>query len=390
MAVKPPASAVSSIPKGGRVFSDLLRSSRLAGLAQPIDARPNRTRPEYGSTSLRDRKMKNQAEVGRIRPSNQVVHTTPASNHRADYGLKRSMPQPLKSRYITVDNLDTVYGFTDYHPGASQALVLNRIRSLNIAPHPIPRTSDPGAQISATLSPLLSGDTPTGTQWTLNRPHKPALDEFVRWVHTTYDTDPVLSAALKTHAPSIGGSAESIQSTLKSMASSKSAVIRAQLERIISRFADQQHNSIISRDDVQTAKRIVSHSPIATAGASYVLPGALKTSPDGVAMNTAVPGRLLDRSSHTVAAAGVVALSDMGSRVGGSRALVHRTTKEFVAHSLKIKPTTGQINLYLRTPRNNARDRVDRRSAAKHVVTAPAKQPSAVVPLYNMIKNALY
>lgn len=93
-------------------FTNLLRHSRLSSLPKAVKMETNL----------------------RATPKQQVIHTTPASFHRHDFGLKRTMPARMKSPYITLNALDTYEGMTDFERGSSYYLKHKRSQELGIAP----------------------------------------------------------------------------------------------------------------------------------------------------------------------------------------------------------------------------------------------------------------
>ncbi|KAF5098952.1 hypothetical protein D0Z00_001818 [Geotrichum galactomycetum] len=94
-------------------FSSILRNSRLATLPK-VRASGN----------------------AKVVPQGQVIHTTPASLHRKDFGLKRTMPERFSTPYITVDALDGYEGMTKFDYGSSFYLKHKRFQELGIPSNP--------------------------------------------------------------------------------------------------------------------------------------------------------------------------------------------------------------------------------------------------------------
>lgn len=98
------------------VFDNAFRKSRLNSLPKRAGNLP------HGQQQL-SRKQKRQS------PIDQVITTTPASFYRQDWGLKRPLPWK-KTKFVTIDEIDTSTGMTDFNPGDKYTMIQNRIKEL--------------------------------------------------------------------------------------------------------------------------------------------------------------------------------------------------------------------------------------------------------------------
>ena len=279
--------------------------------------------------------------------SRQVIFSTPASNHRKDFGLKRTMPRPLKSKYITLDNWDTKYGFTDYSPGSSKALVLKRINSLQAPVVPIyPRRNeyetgnDQNKKIAYT-SPLFAGSTSislNSTAMISNCLNKGSVNrkDFLTWLKTNYN---------QTYNELI------VENGHKSKRRSPRLMARElmiTIEPYILHYLRQKHSAMCDSFSVPE------QSPINTAGLSYKLRGTLFNSRDGLSNAITAPGRILARNDmKLVAIAGIVSSCDLSGynhNARGNRKLLHEKPQEFVIRQIRIKPESGNANIKVSLP----------------------------------------
>lgn len=319
-------------------FSNLYRQSRLVQIAQP------------GSTNA-DKKS---------RPVRQVIHSTPASNHRREYGLKRAMPKALNSRYITVDKLDTPYGFTEYNPGSSKALIHNRLQSLAVSSIPIPRKS----RENPDLSPLLFGDTNATNMNHPQRKLRGLRSEFIEWLRTRRRE-------------------KRIHRTLPALYDHP-----YELEQLARQF-------LSTRGSSHKPER----EPIATAGMNYTLPGSVFNKPTGLTSTVRTPGRFIERNGSIVATSGVVAMSDMGGSHSlnnnmfgtiSDRARIRQKVADFDVRRLKVSPKSAQALLTVQP----VSSRNTRNSLTSPIVNRPkhstATSSSTDEPIQHNESNALY
>lgn len=314
-------------------FNNLYRGSRLVQVVQP----------EYKDQELGSRRKDESS-----RPVRQVIYSTPASNHRRDYGLKRAMPKPLNSRYITVDNLDTPYGFTEYNPGSSKSLVRSRLQSLAQSSIPIPRKSRDRPE----LSPLLYGSSATHEHSFDPKLLQSLRSEFIQWL-------------------------QSRSKTLTALYDNP-----RELERLAQQFLDETPAS--------TSRNGPEYMPLGTAGLNYSLPGVVYNRPEGITATCHVPGRRLERNGHVVATAGVVAMSDVGGSTNVNnnwedKNRIRQNVENFAVKRLKIAPKSGQALLTVQPhSRTNIPGQLTPRTPANYV------SPSNDSIRTNNESNALY
>lgn len=274
-------------------------------------------------------KNKNKCSSG---PQSQVIYTTPAANYRRNFGLKRDMPTPLKSRYITTSKLDTEHGFTDYNQ-TGKSLILKRLQSLNTPMQPIPRKSRERAE----LSPLFYGSTATKSSTLI----KPSAKDYQEW--------------LKQHNyPN-----------------------------------DKQH----CEEFVNSRSNKINNSPMATAGSLYTLPGVLRNIPQGTTNQTEFKGRPLDKSGRMIAAAGVIGVNespppDFGNN--SSNTLARTKIQPYVIERLRIDDE--RISMYVNTKRSQKLGIQSRQHRSSNFVQTGNEKESKkqAQEYFNSIMNTLY
>ncbi|KAA8915092.1 hypothetical protein TRICI_002751 [Trichomonascus ciferrii] len=321
-------------------FNSLYKGSRLVQVVQPeFKDLLSRRKEEYS------------------RPVRQVIYSTPASNHRRDYGLKRAMPKPLDSRYITVDNLDTPYGFTEYNPGSSKSLVRKRLQSLAQSSIPIPRKSKDRPE----LSPLLYGSSNTQEQKFDPKFLQSLRSEFIQWL-------------------------QSQSKTLQALYDNP-----RELERLAQQFLDGTR--------IGSGSNEPEHAPLGTAGLNYSLPGVVYNQPEGITATRFVPGRRLERNGHVVATAGVVAMSDVGGSVNvnnnwDDKNRIRQNLENFTVKRLKIAPNSGQALLTVQphSRTNNRPGQLTPRTPTNYVSSSndSIRTHNESNALYKLINNSLF
>lgn len=278
------------------------------------------------------------------------------------------MPHSMHPNHITVHELDTPYGFADYSGGSSKAMILNRLRSLNVAVTPVARRSRERPELSA----LFHGRTHTFDK------HKPPSQwfechslgiEFASWLQHQHRKEP---------------------RDLRTLSD-------LELGAIIDEFSSSKQKQKSS------AKKVIDKTPVATAGLSYTLPGCAFNTPRGITNISPVEGRILDRQGRMVAASGLVSVAELGSLAinsGGPGLAGIRARKQvhlFSVQQLRVDPKTGGASMHLR-PQH--RDRPDSQLAARNTNrvqyterpdrSATQHEQDNTNELYKLIKTSLF
>lgn len=276
------------------------------------------------------------------------------------------MPHSMHPNYITVKELDTPFGFADYSGGSSKALILNRLRSLNVAVTPVARRSRERPELSA----LFYGSTHTFDK------HKPPSQwfechslgiEFASWLRHQHRKEPRDLRALSD----------------------------LELGAIIDEFSS-------STQKQKSSAKVIDQAPVATAGLSYTLPGCAFNTPQGITNISPVEGRILDRQGRMVAASGLVSVAELGSLAlnsGGPGLAGIRARKQvhlFSVQQLRVDPKTGGASMHLRPQdRNRPDSQLMARTGRVSYTEGPGK-PAAqhkqdnANELYKLIKTSLF
>lgn len=376
-------------PPGPDRFGAALKGSRLVSLARPI--RPHEpltthlgTSSSTTTTSGSSLRQARQTQVKQRHPTHQVIHTTPASGSRSEWGLKRNMPfstsGPGKSfQYVTLDNMDVEGGMTGFSPGAKYALIKKRVQELGHAVRPAMNAQgDLFARGTAASSDANHHQLDTTTT--------PATDGFRTFleqegikadvVKTLFENEAEVHTLLDKH---LRGPNRSTSAPPQAFSSSSLASLPNN---------SKQHHT----DDKNTKNKtnIASPRPVGTAGLLYTLPGTLGTRPPVSSPSSSsstpswrqsaaalplqegpvIPGRLAHSSGTVAALAGITAtcsLSNISLVQVQSRPVVYDTVQGFTVQSLGVT-RHGSVDMVVKAvadPRDQASQHIVARYGRK-------------------------
>ena len=330
-------------------FGNVLKQSRFASLPRPIRSEGQnmgKTRPGQPSTS-RKSVMKQQKN---LHPTHQVITTTPASNFRHDWGLKRPLPTTRSSRFITLDSIDTETGLTDFNSGARYAMILNRIKELQ-----------------QPVQPILS-------KHTLDKNTKNMGGSFFQSLQIEKSARSDQTSPSEIHTKSFRAFLKNQGYTpelINNLVQDKPR-LEADVKKILSSQVRTSQNSLSTtpvRPNNESSKQTDSlRQPLATAGLLYALPGTLNNRPTSIKTPSTplfkhsvglsvprqdgviVPGRLVN-SNGTLANVGGITGSANLVNVDlvevQNRQLVYDKVQPFTVQSLGIT-RQGSVDLVVR------------------------------------------
>lgn len=259
-------------------FSNLLRSSRLSSLPKTVKAHTKNI------------------------PKEQVVQTTPASFYRRDFGLKRAMPERMKTPFVTVKALDTTEGMTDYDFGSSYHLKVKRFQETGTAVTFMLNST--GLFSSSAENKTWANMTPQELKQVVLS-SKGKRQEFIKW-------------ALE----------------------NESKQLHEMLEKNEGVRAVQRFLQIQSAEGLNISAEKI---PVkGNAGLGYLLPGAIHNTPTGLLQQKPVLGRLV--TSHTkqrrAAIGGFVAQTSSAVLPARPQEL-SVTPRKFVITNVRVRPNGG-------------------------------------------------
>lgn len=245
-------------------FSKLLKTSRFASLAKPLAKKRN---ARY--------------------PTHQIVETRDAALSRQEWGLKYALPQKLKSRYITFNDVDSLERIVDFEAGGGNHYKRLRFQELGLVPtraaeyerefvsNPLFQESEESAlkSVDAVMA-VLATDKKLKVDSSLQELSslRPQFKEYLLANH---------AKDLKERGLDIGFFTKTAVKFLKDYKSTQNVNNLASLKR---------------QDGFKFA---------GTGGLSYALKGRLRTTPNGVINSEFAPARML--ANQQLALGGFVA-----------------------------------------------------------------------------------
>lgn len=285
-------------------FSNLLRSSRLSSLPKAVKSH-----------------IRNNAV-----PKEQVVHTTPASFYRRDFGLKRAMPERMKTPYVTVKALDTLEGMTDFNFGSSYHLKVKRFQETGAAITPLPTSGLFNASVE---NKTWSNMTPEELK-DLVRSSKGKRRDFISW-------------ALKNETKQLHQMLE------------KDDGVRA-----VQRFLEIQSTEGPNWSNEKIPVK-------GNAGLGYLLPGGIHNTPTGITQSTPVKGRLVPSYPQQRRAAIGGFIAQTSSSFAHKPPKMSEVPRNFLITNVRVRPngsidmTTNEEQLY--KPSNSISENLNNKSS---------------------------
>ncbi|KAK9471684.1 mitochondrial 37S ribosomal protein bS1m [Dipodascopsis tothii] len=287
-------------------FSQLFRSSRLAAVPKPL---------QYPQAT------------NYVHPTHQVIHSTPASRHRQDWGLKSSIPRKVATSHIVVQALDTPLHMPIFSGGGKFLRVRERFRE----------TRAPIGRFDVSLSEEFGA---LGTQSSgrdLANALFPAEEGGVAR-RSLKDMSAAEKAAL---LASIGGQRANFRKYIEEVLHRDYAEVKKNSQDLVDAAFDFLQ---LSRTGGKS-RRVVQ----GTGGLGYALRNAVANTPNGFEYRTKVPGRILNQitpKNYAVAIGGIVAKGTIPrveqiQRANPGRAL-RESVHQFVVDSVVVDKT-GEV-----------------------------------------------
>ncbi|ONH70075.1 Uncharacterized protein in HIS3 3'region [Cyberlindnera fabianii] len=254
-------------------FGKLLRSSRLAQVARPLKKSDRRTHPTL-----------------------QVLETRDAALARQEWGIKYALPSKVKSRYITLTELDSLERLVDFETNGGDHYRRLRFQETGLVPK---------VEGSGEGNPLFQKNK------VVRDSRRAQLDDIV---NLTPDVP-------KKRVQSILNQLRAMRPELRKELLARvpeelrDAYKKTSGTSISDEFENIAFDFLLKRVEKENVNHIDStkrhgHKIAGTAGLSYALNGRLRNSPNGFVKREIVPGRTLDDGSsmnRNVALAGFVA-----------------------------------------------------------------------------------
>lgn len=329
-------------------FGIILNKSRLSSLPTPVSCNVSTGKALQGQPLNRRNKSK---QPKTSHPTHQVITTTPASNYRHDWGLKRPLPTSRNSRFITLNKLDSETGLTDFDSGARYAMTSKRIQEMQQPVQPILPNS------------ALDNSRPMQNHPFFTPLRLPSGSSIPSNSKTSKSIGSSKVESFKSYLKYNGYSSAVIEALLLD-GSKLEAAFQRNFPGNTERTPVKQRDSGVSSDKPTDSLRL----PLATAGLCYTLPGTLNNRPKviktpsaklfkdttGISSTrqdgTAVPGRLVN-SNGTLANVGGITGSANLVNVDlieiQNRQLVYDTVQPFTIQSIGIT-RQGSIDLVVR------------------------------------------
>jgi hypothetical protein len=249
-------------------FGKLLKASRFASMAKPLAK-----------------------SRGSLHPSHQVVETRDAALARQEWGLKYALPAKLKSRYITLNDVDSLERLVDFEAGGGDHYRRLRFQELGV----VPQRESPNALYES-------------------KPVNPLFQDSIASTQSNKTVESVLKLQSNEERQKIDFLLQEIESLRPQF---KEYVLKNHAKELKEksftgeRFQDaavaflKQYKTQQNVNKIASLKREDGFKFAGTGGLSYALKGRLRTTPNGVVHRESVPARSVGKSN--VALGGFIA-----------------------------------------------------------------------------------
>jgi len=272
--------------------SNLLKNSRVAQLTK--------SRIKLNSEQFRVKHF----------PTHQIIETKPAMLSRQEWGLKSNIPNKIKSKYIVLDELDTLERMAEFEPIGGTQWTRLRFQEMGVAPEFQQGRSNPLFAFPDVIkedSMTTSGNHAYGSG--SNASSAIAGDDQLRELCNQLGVNEnTKSKALRKKLHTIKENRSqfkkwAVQSDAEALSHKKFNA--DELKSVAREYLNERFNM-----DNENAKIKNAHRFVATGGLSYSLKGRLRNSPNGAVQKSIVPGRLTNHGKqemNTAAIGGFVA-----------------------------------------------------------------------------------
>ena len=267
--------------------SNLLKGSRLAQLAK--------SRTKLDSAQFRVKYY----------PTHQIIETKPSLLNRQEWGLKSNIPNKIKSKYLVLDELDTLERMTQFEPIGGTQWTRLRFQEMGITPEYQQGRSNPMFAFPDVIKEDSMMTAPVNNGASSGIVGDDQLRELCNQLGINENTK---SNSLRKKLSAI----KENRSNFKKWAVKNDAEALThkkfnsdELKSIARMFLNDKFNNGNENNKIKNSHRFVG-----SGGLSYSLKGRLRNSPNGVIQKSIVPGRLTNHGKeemNTAAIGGFVA-----------------------------------------------------------------------------------
>lgn len=263
-------------------ISNLLRNSRLSQLPK--------SRVKLNSKEFRVKYY----------PTHQIIETRPSTLNRQEWGLKSNIPNKIKSKYLVLDELDTLERMTSFEPIGGTQWIRLRFQEMGVVPQFQQGRSNPMFKFDDVMKDCSSGSS-------ISTIGDDQLRELCNELGINENTK---SSVLRRKLEMIKRNRGTFKDwALKNdpEALSNKKFNSDEMKTVSKKFLSDEFNRNNENLRIKNLHRF-----IGSGGLSYALKGRLKNSPNGVVQKQIVPGRITNhgkQESNTAAIGGFVAHS---------------------------------------------------------------------------------
>ena len=228
-------------------------------------------------------------------PTHQIVETKPATLSRQEWGLKSNIPNKIKSKYIVLDELDTLERMTEFEPIGGTQWTRLRFQEMGVVPDFQQGRSNPmfpfadvvrESQLGAGASGAVTGD-----------------DQLRELCNQLGVSEKTKASTLRKTLASVkknrdGFKTWALQRDPEALSNKK--FNSDELKGVAKKFLNETFNMNNEAAKIKNAHRFVG-----TGGLSYGLKGRLRNSPNGAVQKTIVPGRITNYGKQEIGSAAI-------------------------------------------------------------------------------------
>lgn len=227
------------------------------------------------------------ANYFKLFPTHQVIQTTPNSLYRKDYGLKANLPSKVKSRFLELDEMDTMQRMTDFECLSGSYWKKVRFQEMNL-----PISFKKNALFEGFTEIKPKSENLTNLSVLLNFDYKNATDGELKIL---------LGKLRELRKPFVEWLLKTKPSVLLQQSNDFSSEIRdflAMCEKSPYHYKKLSQLGLKKDGSLKTA---------GTAGLSYALKGRLCNTPNGIQAKKIIPGRYVGDLNKNFAVGGFIA-----------------------------------------------------------------------------------
>lgn len=306
-------------------FGKLFKASRFASLAKPLSK-----------------------SRGALFPTHQVVETRDAALSRQEWGLKYALPQKLKSRYIVLNDFDSLERIVDFEAGGGDHYRRLRFQELGI----VPERDTKDSQFTSKPNPLFQDSNVSASKKIETvlevRPDckKKKLDSVI--IELEELRPEFKEYVLKNHPKEL----------------KEKGLTGDRFQDVAAAFL-KEHRLKTDTNKIASLKRKDDFKFAGTGGLSYALKGRLRTTPNGVVHREAAPARYV---GSRFALGGFVAEGSF------KNAAIDRTTVLAVSPTRATIKANGAVSIDVAPLTSTGRDIISKTTSGRRVLGKSAKK----------------